>query len=175
MFAPQSRPIRKIPIFALRLATMIQIKRILAAVDFSEHSDVVLQYAEELSRLFGAEVVLCHVVEAGHLISQLPPGGDGYFPPNLPQIHEQQARAELEKQLSNYAFTSSRVAIPIGSPFVEIVRLAREESADLIVIGTHGRGPIAHMLLGSVAERVVRKAPCPVLTVRHGEHEFVMP
>ena len=53
-----------------------------------------------------------------------------------------------------------------GSPFVEIVRYARDERIDLIVLGTHGRGPIAHMLLGSVAERVVRKAPCPVLTVR---------
>jgi nucleotide-binding universal stress UspA family protein len=53
---------------------------------------------------------------------------------------------------------------------VEIVRYASEEAIDLIVMGTHGRGPIAHMLLGSVAERVVRKAPCPVLTVRLPEH-----
>jgi len=62
-----------------------------------------------------------------------------------------------------------------GSPFVEIVRYAKDRDIDLIVMGTHGRGPIAHMLLGSVAEQVVRKAPCPVLTVRHPEHEFVMP
>jgi nucleotide-binding universal stress UspA family protein len=62
-----------------------------------------------------------------------------------------------------------------GTPFVEIVRYARREVIDLIVMGTHGRGAIAHMLLGSVAERVIRKAPCPVLTVRPEEHEFVMP
>jgi len=55
------------------------------------------------------------------------------------------------------------------------VRYARDEKMDLIVMGTHGRGAIAHMLLGSVAERVVRKAHCPVLTVRHAQHEFVMP
>jgi nucleotide-binding universal stress UspA family protein len=62
-----------------------------------------------------------------------------------------------------------------GSPFVEIVRYAKQHDIDLIVMGTHGRGPIAHMFMGSVAERVVRKATCPVLTVRSPEHEFVMP
>jgi nucleotide-binding universal stress UspA family protein len=62
-----------------------------------------------------------------------------------------------------------------GSPFVEIIRFAKSEDIDLIVMGSHGIGPVAHMLLGSVAEKVVRKAPCPVLTVRHPEHEFVMP
>ena len=69
----------------------------------------------------------------------------------------------------------ARLVMRRGSPFVEIVRYAKSENIDLIVMGTHGRGPIAHMLLGSVAEKVVRKAPCPVLTVRHPEHEFVMP
>ena len=62
-----------------------------------------------------------------------------------------------------------------GPPFLEIVRYAQEANIDLIVLGTHGRGGLAHMLLGSVAEKVVRKAPCPVLTVRHPEHEFVAP
>ena len=154
---------------------MIQLARILAAVDFSEHSDVVFQYASEFSRMFRAEVILCHVVEPADMISQLPPGGEGYFPPNLPQLQEQQARKAFEQQVPKYAFAGTRVEIPVGSPFVEIVQLAREENVDLIVIGTHGRGAIAHALLGSVAERVVRKAPCPVLTVRRGQHEFVMP
>jgi nucleotide-binding universal stress UspA family protein len=62
-----------------------------------------------------------------------------------------------------------------GSPFLEIVRYAKDKNIDLIVLGTHGRSGLSHVLLGSVAERVVRKAPCPVLTVRHPEHEFVMP
>ena len=62
-----------------------------------------------------------------------------------------------------------------GSAFVEIIQYAKAHNIDLIVLGTHGRGPIAHMLMGSVAEKIVRKAPCPVLTVRHPQHEFVMP
>jgi len=69
----------------------------------------------------------------------------------------------------------ARLLTRVGHPFVEVVRYAREESIDLIVMGTHGRGAVGHLLLGSVAERVVRKAPCPVLTVRHPQHEFVRP
>ena len=62
-----------------------------------------------------------------------------------------------------------------GGPYVEIVRCAQESDIDLIVMGTHGRGFVAHILIGSVAEKVVRRSPCPVLTVRHPEHEFVLP
>jgi nucleotide-binding universal stress UspA family protein len=62
-----------------------------------------------------------------------------------------------------------------GTPFLEIVRYAKEHEMDLIVLGTHGRSGLAHVLMGSVAERVVRKSPCPVLTVRPTEHQFVMP
>ena len=67
------------------------------------------------------------------------------------------------------------MALRWGSPFLEIVRYAKEHGIELIVMGTHGRGPIAHLLLGSVAEKVVRKAPCPVLTVRPSEHNFTKP
>ena len=62
-----------------------------------------------------------------------------------------------------------------GYPFPRIIEIARKHEVDLIVMGTHGRTGLAHALLGSVAEKVVRKAPCPVLTVKHPEHEFVMP
>ena len=62
-----------------------------------------------------------------------------------------------------------------GSPFLEIIRYAKEKGIDLIVIGTHGRTGLAHVFMGSVAEKVVRKAPCPVLSVRHPEHEFIAP
>ena len=62
-----------------------------------------------------------------------------------------------------------------GGPYLEIVRYAQERQIDLIVMGTHGHGFTSHMLTGSVAEKVVRKAPCPVLTVHHPEHEFVIP
>jgi len=154
---------------------MIAIQKILVADDFSEHSDVALQYATEFHRAFEAEVLLCHVVEGATVLSHVPPGGEGYFPPNLTELQEKSAREQLEKRLSASGITNGSIHIPVGTAFVEIVQLARKEEVDLIIIGTHGRGAIAHMLLGSVAEKVVRKAPCPVLTVHKGEHEFVMP
>ena len=154
---------------------MIQIKKILVATDFSEHSDNALLYAAEFAKAFDAEVTLCHVVESSDLLSHMPPGGEGYFPPNLDEQLQEKAKAKCEELLSNANIAKSCVRVEVGSPFVEIVRLARETATDLVIVGTHGRGPVAHLLLGSVAERVVRKAPCAVLTVRHGEHEFVLP
>ena len=65
--------------------------------------------------------------------------------------------------------------VEIGTPFVEVVCVARKEDIDLIIVGTNGRRAVAHMLRGSVAEKVVRKAPCPVLTIRQGEHDLAMP
>jgi nucleotide-binding universal stress UspA family protein len=62
-----------------------------------------------------------------------------------------------------------------GRPFLEIIRYAKETTCELIVIATHGRSGVMHALMGSTAEKVVRKAPCPVLTVRTGEHDFVLP
>jgi len=67
------------------------------------------------------------------------------------------------------------VLITSSSPAFAIVDYAREHEIDLIVMGTHGRGALAHLMMGSVAERVVRLAPCPVLTIKHPEHEFVQP
>jgi nucleotide-binding universal stress UspA family protein len=154
---------------------MIHIQRILVATDFSEHARNALRYGAEFAKAFGAELLLCHVVEADTLIAQLPPGGEGYFPPNVTERQQHLARAECEKWLNEAGVERGRVVLRVGKAFVEIVQTARDENADLIVVGTHGRGAIAHMLLGSVAEKVVRKAPCPVLTVRSGEHEFVMP
>jgi nucleotide-binding universal stress UspA family protein len=69
----------------------------------------------------------------------------------------------------------ARSLLRVGSPFVEIVRTAQSERADLIVVGTHGRTGLAHVLMGSVAERVVQKAPCPVLTIRHPDRKFRHP
>ena len=77
---------------------------------------------------------------------------------------------ESEVEALNAQFVLRR-----GFPFVEIVRYAKEADIDLVVLGTHGRGAVAHMLLGSVAERVVRKVGCPVLSVKPHEHEFVLP
>src|SRR5690606_25816419 len=118
---------------------------------------------------------LLNVVEPADMMTQLPPIGESYFSPALIQAQEDYARQQGEEALKSIGYSPSRFILRQGSPFFEILAAAKEESADLIVIGTHGRGAIAHILMGSVAERVVRKASCPVLVVREGEHEFVHP
>jgi nucleotide-binding universal stress UspA family protein len=155
---------------------VIAIKRILVPTDFSEPSEDALAYAKGLADAFGASVHLMHVLEdlAAHAWTT------EVYVAALPGVHEEMerhARERLEQLLSaaDRAKYRAEIVLRVGSPFVEIVRYAREEQVDLIVLGTHGRGAIAHMLLGSVAERVVRKAPCAVLTVRHEAHKFVMP
>jgi universal stress protein A len=82
---------------------------------------------------------------------------------------------QCEQVLAAAGLSHARVLLLHGSPAREIIRAAAAENVDLVIVGTHGRGAIVHLLLGSVAERVVRTAPCPVLTVRSGEHEFVTP
>ena len=154
---------------------MINLKRILVATDFSDHSKVAVKYAAALAEAFSSEVILCHVVEAPDLISQIPPSGEGYFPPNFQEQQRQAAEKECDKIIADHGIKTGRTLIVEGSPFFEVIRAAKAENVDLVVVGTHGRGAIAHVLLGSVAEKIVRKAPCPVLTVREGEHDFVMP
>jgi len=150
----------------------IKLQNICVAVDFSDTSGAALNYAKALADAFGAKLHLLHV-----LVNWVP---DGDFPVS-PQFYiglEESARKQLDSLLTAEERTKyqAKFALISGlSEFVEIVRYARDNNIDLLVLGTHGRGAIAHMLMGSVAEKVVRKAPCPVLTVRHPEHEFVMP
>jgi nucleotide-binding universal stress UspA family protein len=155
---------------------VIALENILLATDFSEPSAAALDYAKALATAFGARIHVLHVLEdlAAHAWTT------EVYVAALPGVHEEmekQGRERLDALFSAEDRTTyqARTELRTGSPFVEIIRYAREENIDLIVMGTHGRGPIAHMLLGSVAERVVRKAPCPVLTVRQGGHEFVLP
>ena len=151
---------------------MISLKSILVPTDFSDCSDAALKYGREFARTFGATLHLLHVVHDPY--SQ--PWAAEAFPTPLGDLLEQwqeQARARIAALVPEEERVQVRLAVLVGSPFFEIVRYAQEQKIDLVVIGTHGRGPIGHMLLGSVAERVVRKAPCPVLTVRQTQHEFV--
>lgn len=157
----------------LKGETMIAIKRILVPTDFSDQGKTALMYAAAFADQFGAAVDLLHVLEP------VPPGALlSYI--SLEEL-KKGMRADAEKQLDELKANWSDFAFPVnlivadGHPFVEIIKHAKQSNADLIILGTHGRGAIAHMLLGSVAEKVVRKAPCPVLTVRHPEHEFVRP
>jgi universal stress protein A len=152
---------------------MINLKRILVATDFSQHSRLALKYAATLAEAFRAEVILCHVLEKPDFLSTLPPVMEGYFPPNLAELHEKHARTECEALLSQAGIKNGWIVLPHGNPAAETVAAAKKEQADLLVVGTHGRGALTHLLLGSVAEKIVRSAGCPVLTVRQGEHDFV--
>ncbi len=152
---------------------MIRIQRILVPTDFSEPGRSALKYAVEFADQFGAAVDLLHVVEP------IPPGALLSYQPmedlrsSLVKHAEEQMEA-LHSQWEDCCFPVEKIVLE-GHPFVEIVRCARDRKTDLIIMGTHGRGPIAHMMLGSTTEQVIRKAPCPVLTVRHPEHEFIQP
>lgn len=151
---------------------MITLKKILVPTDFSEHSAKALLYGAELAKKFGAELHLMHAVEQTPLMY----GEGAYVPPETEAEIEAAATAQLESLVADVGDGVNVVRrVEHGHPFVETIRYAKENDIGLIVLGTHGRGAIAHMLLGSVAEKVVRKAPCPVLTVRDKEHEFIMP
>jgi nucleotide-binding universal stress UspA family protein len=145
------------------------IHKILVPTDFSAHSKEAQAWAAELARRYEASLTLVHVYQP---ISYALP--EGYVLPSANLL------AELEVSLG-HALDDSKAALEASSglrvdtalmqgvPFAEIIRFAREGSYDLIVLSTHGRSGLRHVLLGSVAEKVVRKAPCPVLTVRpHG-------
>ena len=152
---------------------MIELRRILVATDFSETAAAALDYAKALAEAFGASLQVLHVLE-DPLPGWKPPGHVASVP-IIRQHMEQDAADQMSKVLTDTERDKFRaeLATTWGSPFVEIIRHAKTRDIDLIVMGTHGLGPIAHMLMGSVAEKVVRKAPCPVLTVRHPEHEAV--
>lgn len=151
---------------------MINLKTILVPTDFSECSDAALRYGRALASAFGATLHLLHVVQDPYT---QPWAAEAFPAPLGDMLNEWQAQARdrLCKVIPEAERPTTMVTTVVGSPALEIVRYASEQGIDLIVIGTHGRGPFGHMLLGSVAERVVRKAPCPVLTVRHPQHEFV--
>jgi len=155
---------------------MPAIRRILVPTDFSPHSNEATAWAADLAARYNAAIVLVHVYQPVSMI--LP---EGFVLKSAEDIAEllhslDTALAEAKAQLSRVAPGVAIDSVLLqGAPFAEIVRHARENSFDLIVIGTHGRSGLRHALLGSVAEKVVRKAPCPVLTVRLAGHEFEHP
>jgi nucleotide-binding universal stress UspA family protein len=156
---------------------MIVLKRILVPTDFSEPSEIALMYAKALAKNFHGVLHILHVIEEKTLFyAKLTSSTFSPLETIIAEV-EKNIREHLDKVLSPAEKDEYQAQLTTltGSPFVEIVRYAKNQDIDLIIMGTHGRGPIAHMLMGGVAEKVVRKAPCPVLTVRPREHEFVMP
>lgn len=155
---------------------MIQIRNILAPTDFSVPSRHALKYASELAKRFDAKLHLVTVVE--NLIPLVPEAGM-LFTQQAERLEEQQkaARHALEKMSADPELLplKPRLHVLAGGAPAEILALAKLHDIDLIVIGTHGRTGLSHLLMGSVAERIVRLSPCPVLTVHPEGHQFVTP
>jgi len=154
---------------------MIALKNILVATDFSDPSKVALDYGRDLARSYGARLHVLHIVQdlSYHY------GGEIGFP--LADLQTQcvaEARKELDALITDDDRRGLRIVSDVQtlvSPAYGIVEYAKENAIDLIVTGTHGRGAVEHFFMGSVAERVVRTAPCPVLTVRSPERDFIAP
>lgn len=153
---------------------MIALKHVLVPTDFSETSDVALKYGKAFAAAFGATLHVVHVIEE--------PYGQpwaveayGFSLAALQDEWIKEAKGRMEKILTDEERASLKAVTTtvLGHPVMEILRYAKDNNIDLIVMGTHGRGPLGHVVMGSVAERLVRKSPCPVLTVRSEEREFV--
>ena len=154
---------------------MIELKRILVPTDFSDFSEPALNYGCLLAEQFNSDLHLLNVVASPALYGNDPV----MLPAEALADHLNEVRAHAEAKLKELPEQSNELSVVRdvrqGVAFVEIIRYAKENDIDLIVIGTHGRTGLSHVFLGSVAERVVRKAACPVLTVRPEGHQFVMP
>lgn len=143
----------------------VTIERILCPVDFSEHGIRALRYAVALAAPRAAAIRLLHVVEVPDALFA---DFDGeVIPPVLLRQFQDEASRSLEQTAESLRRSHENVShcLAVGRPFAEIVQVARDWQADLIVMPTHGRTGLEHVLIGSVAEKVVRKSPCPVLTV----------
>lgn len=155
---------------------MIAFDKIVVPTDFSADSQRALKFAQDLAGMFDAEIVVVHVLEP----PVYPAMTFGAGAATLPPLQDEMRKAVsthltriMEEEFAEGA--KARSVLREGSPFSEILAVAREEAADLIVIATHGHTGIAHLLLGSTAEKVVRKASCPVLTIRDPDRKFEMP
>jgi nucleotide-binding universal stress UspA family protein len=143
----------------------IDVRRILVPIDFSAHADPVLDWAIHLAEEHESTILLLHAYHLPVEFQQL----EGAY---LPQEFWASVKAEAEQNLERYAQRIRAAGVPVevlareGYPATVIEDEAAVQRADMIVIGTRGRSGLKHLLLGSIAERVVQKAPCPVLTVR---------
>ena len=149
-------------------------KKILCPVDFSEFTKDVIAYAADISKQYGAELHVLHVIPN---LTYFTPYESFLTPENLVAIEkniQDEVDRDFGKILKNVDIDVKK-AVRTGVAFVEIIDYAKAEGIDLIVMGTHGRSGIEHILIGNVAEKVVRKSPCPVMTIRPKGKEFKMP
>ena len=144
---------------------MIRIKAILHPTDFSEVARHAVPYAVEFAERYSARLILLHVLDLPYSAISM----------------AEEAMREAQKRLHELIPEDRRDALHAdtvvlrGDPCEEVIRLAKEQDVDIIIIAAHGEGGWRHAILGDTAEKVVRRAPCPVLTIKHPEHEFVVP
>lgn len=153
----------------------MRINTILFPTDFSNGARAAMDHALSLAKDYNAKLILLYVIQDISIAEWYIPSSISVT--DLVEDMQKSAMREMDKWYDEVAAQVKNVEKMVvrGVPFVEIIRTAREKNADLIVIGTHGRTGIDHMLFGSTAEKVVRKATCPVLTVRVAGKDFKMP
>ncbi|MBN2469003.1 MAG: universal stress protein [Deltaproteobacteria bacterium] len=144
---------------------MIEIKRVLFPVDFTENSSRILPYALTVSAKFGATIYLLHVVEDFSKWT-----GGFYIPGVSIDLYRKEALSAAEKTIEKtseqlHGYLQFKKKIVFGDPIQEILKTIESEAIDLVVMGTHGRKGLEHVVFGSVAENVVKKSPAPVLTI----------
>ena len=168
---------------------MIALTRILVPTNLGEPSKAAITYAVAFARQFGAQVLLLRVLpsedfeatlESERVVETLMPGASPAAEPNLDEVARNAAREALRDLLDPQVEQAVRAEYLLRSagpdgPGVAIATCARETGAELVIMGKHRLGLVEHMLAGSVTEKVVRQAPCPVLIVQHPVDEFVLP
>jgi nucleotide-binding universal stress UspA family protein len=155
---------------------MISLKKILVPIDFSEFSERSLLYGISLAEQYDAELYIFSAIDDRIFDDSLfVVYAEQEIRHNRKQVYEERLKKTVEEIKREHPQLRVHQVLKLGIAFVEIVRFAKQESIDLIIMGSHGRTGITHLLIGSTTEKVVRKAPCPVLTVRPKEHEFVHP
>ncbi len=154
---------------------MLPFRRILFPTDFSEPAEYAWPYALTFAEEFGAEVHLVHVVSPPPRLTEA--YAVNFNPEKMVHSLTEEANASMDQQIEKAKARGLifHREVRVGVDYREIIDYAAKHDIDLIVMATHGRTGLAHVLLGSVAEKVVRKAPCPVLTIKHPSLKMEIP
>lgn len=157
----------------LQTAPPIGLKKILVPIDFSDNSKKALRYAIPFAQQFNASLILAYIIEPTIYPSDFGFGQIGF--PDVEKELQEKALSEMATLKDSLVPQGIRTATLVGTgiPFVEITQFAKEHDVDIIIVATHGMTGVEHILFGSTAEKIIRKAPCPVLVVRSEEHDFI--